>query len=180
MRDANQTSYAASLKWLHWLIGLTVIGMLAGSFFLGDLPKAYRPTGYMLHKSTGILLMVLMLVRLFLVLKKGKPSLPASVTALERKLSGAVQLLFYVFLLLMPLSGWIMSVAANRIPTFYDLFPLPLPGIPQSKALGQFMNQSHKFIAWVLIALVVLHVLGALKHHFIDRDGVLRSMLPSK
>ncbi len=71
-----------------------------------------------------------------------------------------------------------MSVASNRLPSFYGLFTVTLPGIPQSKVLAQCMNASHKWIAWTLIALVSLHVLGAFYHLLIKRDGVMRRMLP--
>jgi cytochrome b561 len=180
MRCAGVCNYSSMMKFLHWLIGLTVIAMLLMGFFLDDIPKAYKGTAYMLHKSTGITLLILMLIRLVVVFIQGKPQFPASMSSWEKSLSTTVQFCFYVFLILMPLSGWIMSVAADKIPSYFNLFQLTLPGIPQDKALAKFMNQSHEVMAWILSALVILHILGALKHHYIDKDDVLRSMLPGK
>ena len=80
----------------------------------------------------------------------------------------------------MPLSGWIMSVAADKIPRYFGLFSVPFPGIAPNKSLADTMSESHEIIAWIIIGFIVLHVAGALKHHFIDKDHVLKSMLPGK
>ncbi|WP_019216809.1 cytochrome b [Legionella tunisiensis] len=80
----------------------------------------------------------------------------------------------------MPLSGWIMSVAANRIPSYFTMFSVPFPGIAPSEALADLMVQVHNTIAWIIIVLLVLHVAGAVKHHFIDKDEVLRRILPGR
>ena len=72
-----------------------------------------------------------------------------------------------------------MSVAAGYTPSFFNLFSVPLP-IEKNKALAGLMNTSHLIIAWILIGLIVLHVAGALKHYFINKDQVLQTMLPSK
>lgn len=73
-----------------------------------------------------------------------------------------------------------MSVAADRIPNYFGLFKAPLPWIEPNKSLAKLMAESHEIIAWILIAFITLHVLGALKHHFIDKDNVLKRMLPGK
>ena len=76
----------------------------------------------------------------------------------------------------MPLSGWIMSVAADRTPVYFGMFKAPLPWIGVNKDLSKFMNHTHEIISWVLIAFISLHILGALKHYFIDKDKVLQRM----
>ncbi|MDI1352354.1 MAG: cytochrome b [bacterium] len=172
--------YSAVSKWLHWIIALAVIAMLVMGFFLDDIPKEYKPNVYMLHKSTGILILFLMIIRFIWISLSGKPALPNSVAVWERFLSRFIQYGFYVLLIIMPLSGWIMSVAGNRVPVFFNLFNAPLPWVSPDKSLSEFMFESHQFIAWILIVFITLHVLGALKHHFIDKDNVLKSMLPHK
>ncbi|RUQ82097.1 cytochrome b [Legionella septentrionalis] len=169
--------YSTGSKWLHWLIASLVIILLAVSFFLEDVPEQYQPVAYMIHKSLGLTVLFLMVLRLFWILYKGKPPLPQTVPAWQRLLARGVQYSFYVFLFAMPLSGWIMSVAAGRTPVYFGLFSVPLP-ISPDKELAKTMNGVHETIAWVLIALVILHVAGALKHYFIDRDKVVQSMLP--
>jgi len=179
MKNSNLKSYPPSIKFLHWLIALIVITMLAGSFFLEDLPKQFQGSAYMLHKSFGLTILFLMILRLIVVWIKGKPQLPVTTSSFEKKLAHLVQYSFYLFLILMPFCGWIMSVAANKTPSYFGFFSLPLPIAP-NKNLAMLMNQSHKTIAWILIVLLVFHVAGAIKHHFIDKDVVLKRMLPGR
>lgn len=176
--NAVVLNYSKGSKFFHWLIALIVIGMLAGSFFLGDLPDPYISTAFMLHKSFGLSVLALVLVRLFWIRHTGKPQLPVSTPAWERFLSRFVQYSLYVFLIIQPLVGWIMSVAANKPPSYFGLVNLSFPGILPNKNLAMVLNNTHKTIAWIMIFLVILHVSGALKHHFINKDNVLRRMLP--
>jgi cytochrome b561 len=172
--------YSALSKVFHWLIALFVIAMLIGGFFLDDVPEQYKGTVFMLHKSTGITILFLMILRLILIHFTKKPALPTSMKLWEKIVSRLVQYGFYLLLLIMPLSGWIMSVAGNRIPIYFGMFQAPLPWIEVNKYLSKVMNKSHEVIAWILIAFITIHILGALKHHFIDKDTILRSMLPGK
>ena len=119
-----------------------------------------------------------MIVRFAWIKYYGKPALPATVPVWEKILARIVQYSFYLFLVAMPICGWIMSMAGNRIPSYFGLFKMPLPGIGPNKVLAELMFQSHKTIAFILIALIVFHVAGAIKHHYIDKDDVLRKMLP--
>ncbi|CDZ78255.1 hypothetical protein BN59_02565 [Legionella massiliensis] len=170
--------YSKGSKFLHWLIAVVVIIMLCGSYFLDDLPEQYIGTAFMFHKSIGITILFLMLLRLIWILYAGKPDLPQSVPAWQRSLSKLVQYALYFFVILMPLCGWIMSTAANKAPYFFNMFRFPLPVVPFDKNLAGLMKNAHNTIAWILIALVVLHIAGVLKHHFIDKDNILRRMLP--
>jgi cytochrome b561 len=169
--------YSTGSKFFHWFIAIIVITMLSGSFFLDDLPEQYQSFAYMMHKSFGLTVLFLMVFRLFWIHRSGKPPLPATVPIWQKILSRIVQYSLYVFLLSMALSGWIMSVAGGNVPSYFGLFNAPLP-INSDQALSKLMEQSHKIIAWVLIVLIVLHIAGAIKHHFINKDNVLRRMLP--
>ncbi|KTC93726.1 MULTISPECIES: cytochrome b [Legionella] len=175
--NEQEVSYSGGFKFLHWLIALVVILMLVGSYFLEDLPAQYRGTAFMLHKSVGISVLFLMLFRLVWVWRKGKPSLPVSVPLWQRILSRTVQYALYFFLIAMPLCGWIMAVASNKAPYFFGLFQLGLPGIEPNQALSHLMKETHNTIAWVIIVLIALHIAGAIKHHFIDKDKVVQRML---
>jgi cytochrome b561 len=172
--------YSKLSKFLHWLIALLVIIMLSAGFFLEEIPKPYASTAWMLHKSFGISILTLMILRLVWIIHSGRPNLPLLVPVWQKFMARFVQYSLYVFVILMPLCGWIMSVAAGKIPVFFGLFPLPLPGIEPNKGLAKLMNQSHETIAWIIICLLILHIAGAVKHHFVDRDNVLRRMLPGK
>lgn len=169
-------NYSTGSKWLHWLVASIVLPMLAFSFFLGDLTDQIKPTAYMLHKSFGLTVLALMIIRIFWIKHTGRPPLPATVPLWEKRFSRLVQYSFYLFLILMPLAGWIMSTAANKAPVYWGLFKLSLPGISPNKALASFFAQCHTIIAWTLIALLVLHIAGACKHYFIDKDKVTQQM----
>ena len=177
MNKKKTDSYSSESKVFHWLIAVIVIMMLSSSFFLDDLPDQYRPTAFMLHKSLGLTVLFLMYARILTIWLSGKPPLPDSVPLVEKIASRALHYSFYVLLIAMPLSGWIMSVAADRVPIFFGLFRLPLP-IEPNKALVSLMKESHEVIAWILVGMVVLHILAALKHHFINKNNVLKRMLP--
>lgn len=168
--------YAFGSKVLHWIIALIVVAMLFGSFFLGSVPETYQANAYMLHKSFGLTVLALMVCRLIWIIYRGKPTIPASVPTWERRLSHVIQWLMYVFLFAMPLVGWTMSVAADHPPTFFGLFTLSLPITP-NKVLAELLANLHATIAWILIGLISLHILGALKHYFLDRDKMLQRML---
>lgn len=179
MSNKDVDKYSSESKWLHWLIAFLVIMMLSFSFFLEDVPDRFQANAYMIHKSLGLTVLFLMIFRIVLIHTKGRPELPLSISLWEKMLSRTVQYSFYFLLICMPVCGWIMSVAGGRIPTFFGLFKMPLP-INKNKELGDFMLQAHITIAWILIVLILLHVAGALKHHFFNRDDVLTRMLPKR
>ena len=170
------TEYSSASKWFHWLIAVVVISLLSLSFFLKDLPDKYIGTAFLIHKSLGLTVLFLAMLRIIWIVRCGRPSLPNGMPFWERVFSRVVQLSFYFLLIIMPLSGWIMSVASKHIPSFFGLFYLPLP-IEPSKPLATFMDNTHVTIAWIFISLIILHVAGALKHHFYNKDDVLRKML---
>ena len=170
--------YNKGLIIIHWLIAVVVIAMLGGSFFLEDLPNAIRPTAIMLHKSFGLTILFLMLIRLIWVIKAGKPALPPTVPRWEMFLARGVQVALYVFMVTMTLAGWLMSVLSNHTPLWFGLLRMPLPGVSFNPVWAEWFFQVHQTIAWILILLICLHIGGAIKHALIDKDDVLESMLP--
>lgn len=177
MSVTEELSYAAGSKILYWIIAFIVILLLSLSFFLEDVPEQYAGLAYMIHKSLGLTVLWLMIFRLIWIWHRRAPPLPLTVPIWQRNLARAIQYSLYLLLFAMPLSGWIMSVAANKIPVYFGLFSVPLPLAP-NKSLAMLMNQTHNIIAWILIAFVTLHIVGALKHYFINKDKVLQRMLP--
>ncbi|RMD88017.1 MAG: cytochrome b [Alphaproteobacteria bacterium] len=166
---------------LHWLIAILVIGQWALGYamdeFVKDLELKFNL--FQLHKSFGFLIFVLVLGRLVWRLAQPVPVLPATMTPLERRLSALSHGGFYVILLAMPVAGWLAAATSKIVvPTrIFDLFTLPNPFGP-NPALHEFAEEAHATLAWILLALLLLHVAAALKHHFRDRDDVLRRMLP--
>lgn len=173
----QRSRYSRAAIWLHWIIALAIIGQFVGMEYGETLAKGdpFAGTLYMLHKSTGITILVLTLLRLLIRVRRGFLPLPAHMVSWEVVLARMTHAGFYGLMLLMPLSGWIFAVSAKRGLDWFGLFaipPLPLDG------LKDLAHQFHEIGAWALIALFVLHVLGALKHHYLDRDDVAARMVP--
>ncbi len=175
-----RTKYDTVAMSLHWLIAVLLIFML---FFGGDLMKGEKDSsalGPSLHVSIGSDILVLSVLRLVWRLFNPPPAYPASMASWERMAAKATHLLFYVLLIGIPLTGWLATPEFFREEgamislTIFGAFPLP--GAPN---LGLPMKDFHELGSNISIALLALHVLAALKHHFITRDDVLRRMLPA-
>ena len=182
-----RTSYTGGAIALHWLIALLIIGNLIGGLVMVQLfdsadPQA-KAAGYVIvgiHKAVGITVLGLTLLRIVWRLTHRPPPLPDHMTPLERWLARGTHLLFYALMLALPLTGWLMSSASvRRFPiSWFGLFDVPFLPIAQDKAAAATLGDRHELLAWVAIATLALHVAGALKHHFLDRDPVLARMLP--
>lgn len=175
----TKNQFGSITKILHWSIFVLVTAMLLCGFFMEDLPESMQSMAYTGHKSTGILILGLMTLRLVWRCMNRMPALPA-MPMIEVITARLVQVLLYVCLFVMPMTGWIASTAEGRIPAFYGLITMPFPGIGPNKALAHLCNTMHKTGAFVLLFLLALHIVGALKHHFIDKDDVLIRMMPEK
>ena len=170
-------SYTRTAITLHWLIGLAVLGMLGAGFYMIDMrisPDKLKI--YMLHKSFGLSILALMLFRIIWRLTHRPPALPTSVPRWQRFASHTSHALLYVLLLAMPLSGWLMNSASGFPTKLFGVLPFPQL-IEKSQSAFAFWQYSHAVIAFSLCGLIAIHVLAALKHHFIDKDVILRRIL---
>lgn len=172
---------------LHWLMALLLIGMLVMGWTMAAedlLPNSQRFPLYQLHKSFGITLLFLSLMRLIWRLTHRPPALPNTMKAWERMAAQTVHILFYVLMIAMPLSGWaLVSASTLGIPTMvFGLFQWPhlpwLTNLPNQSAVADLTKEIHELFAYGLVALLALHLAAALKHHFIAKDGTLARMLP--
>ncbi len=188
MTGTARSSYSRTAIALHWLIALLLIGNFAGGLFMGDLlePTAtpeQKQLGFQIvqfHKSMGLTILMLSLLRLATRLASGAPALPGHMTPFERLLAKATHWAFYAVMILVPLTGWIMvSASPLGFPTlWFGLFEWPHLPVETSKATSGVASEVHEIIAFAGAGLFVLHVGAALKHHFMDRDDVLARMLP--
>jgi cytochrome b561 len=183
----TQKVYSRASIALHWLIALLIIGNLAGGLYMETLldsdDPAMKQLGFQviqLHKSSGLTILVLSLVRLLLRLVEGFPPLPGHMTPTERGLARLTHWGFYALMLGIPLAGWVMvSASPLGFPTlWFGLFEWPHLPTGTSKALSGAASEVHEYLSFAAIALIFLHVAGALKHHLLDRDEVLGRMLP--
>ncbi len=180
--------YNAVAMSLHWLIAALLIANIGIAWYFNTLTGLPKIAPTQLHKSIGITVLLLSLLRLGWRLVNPPPPLPVSVQGWERWAARATYALFYLVMIGLPLSGWAM-VSASK---FIHIYPITLFGIVQWPAIGPLttladprMHQAHKLfelthglLGKLAYALIVLHVLAALRHQFIKRDEVLARMLP--
>jgi len=164
----------------HWVMALGIFGMMALGWIMVSLPTG--PTQfqlYALHKSIGITLLTLALLRLLWRLANPAPPLPPAMAPWERRLARLTHVILYGLILVMPLSGYVINSAANFPLNVFGLFQVPNL-TPESERLQEVASWTHLTVFWVLAALLVMHIGGALRHHFLKRDDVLRRMLPGR
>lgn len=170
-------SYTATAKFLHWLIAVAVFAQISLGLWMIGIPKAppgVRAYWFNVHKSIGITLGVLILLRLLWRLTHRAPPLPATVPRWQRGAAKASHVLLYVCMIVMPLSGYLGS-SFTKYPIKYFGYTLPHWGW-EAPALKELMSQVHFVTVIVFITLIAIHVSGALKHLLIDRDGVFQRM----
>jgi cytochrome b561 len=176
----TSSRYTGPAILFHWLIALLVLIALPLGLTMSKMD--FSPLTMQLviwHKSIGVTVLLAALLRLIWRITHRPPSLPANMSALERTLTKLGHGLLYVLIFAIPLSGWMMS-SAKGYPTVY-LGLVELPNLLEKNLpLGKFLDQVHAMLNWVLAGTLLLHVLAAVKHHYIDRDDVLIRMLPRR
>ncbi len=191
--DPRQKRYATVAIILHWLMAVLIIWQIwIGIWMSGAIDdpasQAAAYEAFQFHKSLGLTLLVLAVLRLLWRVTHGFPELPRDIPAWQRVAARISHYLLYAFILAIPLTGWLYvstgwnsdTGTAFAVPTvWFGLFEWPhIPGVGGNGPLADFAVEAHELLAWSLIALLVVHVAAALKHHFADRDDVLWSMLP--
>ena len=179
------TGYGRIAILFHWTMALLIIGMLGLGLYMSDLPLT-DPNAFQLfqlHKSIGFVVLALAVLRLVWRLANPSPKLPEGMHPLERLGAHLGHAGLYALLFAMPLTGWLMvSASPWGIPTVV-FNVLPVPHLPVPEALGSqeqaegFFKLLHAYGAYLLIALVIVHVAAAFKHHVIARDDTLKRML---
>lgn len=178
------TRYSLMAIALHWLLGLALIGMVVMGVYMADLPfSPQRLKLYNWHKWAGVGILALSALRLVWRLTHRPPPLPAAVTrnmphwqhlAHQGTLYG-----MYVLFFAVPLIGWAYSSAAGFPIVWFGVLPLP-DWVPADKALAELIKPWHQISAFAMMGLVLLHVAAALKHQFVDHDGLINRMVPGR
>lgn len=172
MQDYPQ--YRSQQKIIHWLSAVVVIlafliimFKIILSQFLGGMPNIY-----LIHKSIGVLVFILTIWRIKVIIQYGIPDVLDKHQRLQRILSKSTQGFIYIFLLIVPLSGYLMS---SRPLNFFGMISIPAINVPNE--FYQFFHTTHLVSSYLLAILIMLHVIGALYHYFWVKDKVLQSML---
>ena len=172
------TRYGAVAQTFHWLIAALIVTQFTLAYLADDLPLGVHKLALLArHKSFGMTVLMLAILRLLWRLKNPPPLLPPGMTPLERSLARATHIAFYVLLLAMPLTGWLLSSAKNYSVSWFGVFTWPNL-IAQNETAFDVLRTTHHILSYALLTIAVLHILAALKHHFWHKDPVLLRMLP--
>jgi cytochrome b561 len=167
--------YSATAIALHWVLGLAIIGAFAMGVYMSDLPVSpTRLKLYNYHKWAGITILALSALRLLWRLMH-RPPADMPMPAWQARVAHLTHLALYALFFAVPLVGWAYSSATGFPVVVYGVLPLP-DFVSPDKALAEILKGTHRNLAFLMAFLVIGHVAGALKHQFIDRDGLLSRM----
>jgi cytochrome b561 len=177
LRNTTQR-WGALSQAFQWLIVALVLTQVTLAAIAANLPTGVEKLATLArHKSVGITILVLAMLRLAWRWSNPVPELPSTLKPYERRLANFTHGALYVLLFAMPISGWAMSSARGFPVSWWGVLQLP-DFVSKSRPLYDLLHGTHKTLAYALGAVVLLHAAAALKHHFVLRDDVLRRMLP--
>ncbi len=168
-------NYGAIAKSFHWLVGALIIAAWGVGFYATELPQndTAKFALFDLHKSVGMVILMLVIARLSWRLYDTTPRTPSTLSKLQALLAHTVHYLLYVFMFIQPISGWAMSSAAGYNPSFFGLFTFPAL-VTKNPSMVEFYVDIHNTSAYIMLILFVLHVAGALFHHLVLKDDTLK------
>jgi cytochrome b561 len=176
--ETNSQRYGAVAQSLHWIVAALIVTQFVLASLADDLPNGAAKFAMLArHKSVGMTILMLAVLRWLWRLGHAPPALPATMPQYEKRLARFTHALLYVLLFAMPLSGWLMSSAKNYPVSWFHLFTWPNLVAPDPVKFN-FFQGVHEVLAWTLFSVALLHIGAALKHHFYDKNEVLRRMLP--
>lgn len=173
--------YGLVARILHWLMAVMIIALFAVGLYMTGLADddPARRSIYGMHKAMGTLALILAFFRIAWIFISPPPAPPSELAASDVKIQKAVIGILYLLMIMVPLSGFLMSTFSGYPVSFFGLFEFPLL-FDKSKDMAGLFHEIHEYIGFVIIAVVVLHILGALKHRLKDKNGptdVLNRML---
>ncbi len=180
----KRSEYTPAAKALHWFIALLIFVQFPLAWVMDGFTGLLKFQAFNIHKSLGITVLALMILRLVWRFLNPAPQLPASMPERQRKAAYAIHSLFYLTIILMGMAGWAMISASDKPSVLFQLtrFPL-LPWLSDlpagdKKAYHEFFEGTHVLLGYVLLVLVAFHLTGALYHGIILKDGILSTMAP--
>jgi cytochrome b561 len=172
---ASASRYSGIAIALHWVLGLAIIGSFAMGVYMSDLPMSpSRLKLYNYHKWAGITILALSALRLLWRLTHQPPA-DVPMPSWQARIAHFTHFALYALFFAVPLVGWAYSSAAGFPIVVFGVLPLP-DFVSPDKALAELLKGAHGALAFLMAFLVIGHVAGALKHQFIDRDGLLSRM----
>lgn len=170
------TNYHPVAKTLHWLMSVLIIGLLALGLYMHELPLSPRKLElYSWHKWFGVTVFMLVWLRLAWRTAHPTPPPPVGLSPLFKNIARLAHGLLYVLMVLIPLSGWLMSSAKGFQTVWFGVLPIP-DLLPRDKELGDRLQDVHEVLNVALMLTLTGHVLAALWHHFVLKDDTLKRM----
>ncbi|CAC9554073.1 Cytochrome B561 [uncultured Gammaproteobacteria bacterium] len=180
MRDTKEKLSTLTIT-LHWIVGLSVIILAVIGVYMSE-NKAFEL--YPIHKSIGVLTFAFIVARIYWRFINGWLEPVSTYKAIEHNLARIIHWVLIIAIVVMPISGFIMSGAGGHGVSVFGLEiiaaqfdPIAKEAIPHNAMLAGFMAEVHGIAGWTMIVAIFLHFFGALKHHFIDKDNTLKRML---
>ena len=175
MLTNSPTHYGYITRLIHWLMAALFIAMFIIAYIMTNIPKSdFRMSLYDLHKSTGLLLLGLLMIRMTWRYFNIKPDAIHSLPWWQKFTAQMTLVLLYALMLVMPFSGFLTSTLGGHDITIYGILTI-LP-LGHNAAQSAFFAEAHEILSYLLIGFFVLHVLGVLYHHYIMKDATLRRM----
>lgn len=173
-------TFGTITKIFHWLLVLLILIQFISVLwviyaFPENSPEAFLYLGK-IHEPFGMLTLIVAILAILWQFFNVHPTFPPMMSTLEKRTARTVHTLLYLCVLVMPITGIIFTVAGGHPPNFFGLYQIPQFMAP-NKELSHLIFGIHQAVAYFLIALIALHTLAALKHHYINRDPVLKRML---
>ncbi|MGI9260161.1 MAG: cytochrome b [Gammaproteobacteria bacterium] len=173
----SETGFGLVAQLLHWLIAALILCQFVLAQLSANASFFERLALLARHKSVGMTILVLAIVRLLWKSTNRRPSTLLELPRYQRLIARASHALMYALIFALPLTGWIMSSALNTPVSYFGLFSWPNLVEPQQE-LGDLLALVHSYLFRLLAAVIAVHASAALFHHFVFKDAVLRGMLP--
>ena len=171
--------YSRAAMWLHWVIAALIIANLLLGLLHEDFARPVRASMMFYHKATGLTILGLSIARLLWRLTHRPPAFDPVLARWEVTLARAAHWLFYVLMIALPLTGWLVVSSGSGNPTsFFGLFMVPSLPVSRAEDAHELWEEAHELLAWGIIALIALHVLGAAKHHLQGHRHLIGRMGP--
>lgn len=174
---SQQQSWSLFSRLLHWIMAMGLIGNLIYGKIIDGMPLSPGKLGALkLHKSIGMTLLLLVVIRLIWLLVRPRPAPLEGIKRWQLRLSKLSHELLYLCMIVMPMSGWVINSAANVPMSWFGLFQLPNILGPDD-SIKQTASTIHEITAWVFIGLITVHIMAALYHHVVLKDSTLKRMI---
>ncbi|MES2214972.1 MAG: cytochrome b [Pseudomonadota bacterium] len=175
MLKNTETSYGLVAKAMHWVMAALIIALIAIGYYMTSLePSDDKWYIYTMHKSTGVLFLILILMRIIFLFLSTQPKLQSKAPSWSIALASINVFLLYFLMLAQPLVGFLGSLTAGRDVSFYNIFTIKAFG--EYKQISSILWNMHSILPYLLIACIVAHLLGALYHQFFLKDNIMRRM----